>query len=326
MKKNAKSIFGYLFSVIIAAVLLFLVFKNISFDEFIAQAESANYSWVYLSIALTPIAHIARAYRWNLLINPLGYQATTTRTTAAVLVGYIVNLVLPRLGEVTRCGVLKKTDGVPMTISVGSVISERIIDVLVLFLITAVTLVIQFDKLSSFLLSMFGSIDTRGLIIMALSAVALAILGIAAVYWLYNRLEGRFRVVLGQLFEGLFSLRKIDNIKGFLASTLLLWVTYFFMGYVIFFVVAETSDLGWKVGMMMLVCGSIAMTIPVQGGFGTFHSIVGSMLLLYGIDKTTGVFFATLVHSSQVVATVIYGVIGLIMTIFLKGPARENQE
>ena len=316
MGKNIKSIIVYILSLILGVILLYLVFKNISFDDFIAKAEMADYNWVYLSIAVSLTAYFARAYRWNLLIKPLGYEVTTWRTTSAVMIGYLVNLVLPRAGEITRCGVLKKSDNVPMTISIGTVISERIIDVLTLLLITLSVLVLEFDKLSTFLLSLTDYINTEKLIILAIAGIVCAFICAAATYWLLKTLQGKFRVVLNQLLEGLFSLRKIENIKGFIIATVIMWGTYFLMGYLIFFSIPETSELGWQVGLMLLVSGGIALTIPVQGGFGTYHTIVSSMLLLYGIDNTTGVFFATLVHSAQVVGTVIIGIIGLVMTIF----------
>jgi uncharacterized protein (TIRG00374 family) len=324
MSSSIRTVLGYAFSLIFSSVLLFLVFKNVSWDKFMAQAEQADYRWVILSIFIFLISFVVRAYRWNLLINSLGYSATTFRSTQAVMIGYLVNLVLPRVGEVTRCGVLKKSDNVPITISLGTVISERIIDLATLALITILTFVFEFHKLSSFLGNMIGGVNTSQLITIALiGSVFLAFCG-ASVYWLYHRFEGRFRVVLGQLINGLFSLRKISNIKGFIVSTLVLWVAYYLMGYLLFFAVTETSGLGWSVGLMLLVMGGIAFSIPVQGGFGTYHSIVSSMLLLYQIDTTTGVFFATLAHSTEVAATVLYGTVGLFLSAFYgKAPQQK---
>jgi len=326
MNRNNKSVIGYFISFAIAVILLYLVFSSISLEEFMKQAEKADYSYVLLSIGITIIAHIARGYRWNLLIRPTGFTTTTYRTTGAVLVGYIVNLVLPRLGEITRCGVLKKTDKIPITITIGTVISERIIDVCTLALITLLALLFEYDKLTSFFYGLLPHIDSRKLIFLALFGVialgAVTIAGLA----IYRRLKGRFRVILDQLFQGLFSLRKLDNIPAFILSTIVIWVTYFLMGYFVFFAVKQTSILGWQAALMLLVSGSVAMTLPVQGGFGTFHTIVSSMLLLYAVDKTTGVFFATLVHSSQVAATVIFGVVGLVMTLFFKELPSEKQQ
>lgn len=326
MKKNIRSIATYIISIFIAFGLLYLVFRSISLDEFLAQAENADYFYVCLSIAITLIAHIARAYRWKLLIEPTGHSSTTLRMTSAVLIGYIVNLVLPRMGEVTRCGVLKKTDNVPMSISLGTVISERIIDVLTLLIITLLALIIEFDKLSTFLLDLFTRIDSGKLLVMGIAGFLFLVFGAVGGLVVYKRLKGRFKVILDQLLEGLFSLRKLQSKTAFLVSTIVIWTTYFSMGYLIFFAVEQTSHLSWQAALMLLVSGSIAMTIPVQGGFGTFHSIASSMLLLYGIDKTTGVFFATLAHSSQVAATVIFGTIGLIMTVFLKQKSPVMQQ
>jgi uncharacterized protein (TIRG00374 family) len=324
MSSRTRTVLGYVISLLFSGVLLCLVFKNVSWNKFIAQAEQADYRWVVLSIFIFLISYVVRAYRWNILINSLGYSATTFRSTQAVMIGYLVNLMLPRVGEVTRCGILKKSDNVPISISLGTVITERIIDLITLVFITILTFVFEFHKLSAFLGNIIGFINTSQLISIALITVALLGFGGAVIYWLYHRFESQFRVVLGQLIQGLLSLRKISNIKGFIFSTLILWIAYYFMGYLIFFAVAETSELGWSVGLMLLVMGGVAFSIPVQGGFGTYHSIVSSMLLLYQIDTTTGVFFATLAHSTEVAATVLYGVVGLFLSVFYgKSPQQK---
>lgn len=313
-----RSLLGYSLSFIVAGILLYLVFKNISFEEFLAKAEQADYRWVYLSIALAFIPYPVRAYRWTLLINAQGYNTTTFRTTPAVMIAYLANLVLPRLGEVTRCGVLKKNDDIPISFTLGTVIAERIIDMITLVIIAGFTLIIEFDELTAFLMEVGGLMDVTQITTKLIyGSIALLVIGVLG-YWLYHRLEERFRVIFKQLLEGLLSLRKIDNPLGFILATILLWTAYFFMGYVIFFSIGETSNLGWEVGLMLLVSGSIAMSVPVQGGFGTYHSLASSMLLLYSIEKTTGVFVVTLAHSSQVVAMVVYGIVGIAVSFFIR--------
>lgn len=211
-----------------------------------------------------------------------------------------------------------------MSLSLGTVISERIIDLVSLVFLAAITLIIEFDELTSFLMDFSKLMDTKKLVSTAIFGCIALLVIILIGYWLYHRLEERFRVVLDQLLEGLLSLRKIQNIKGFILATFILWTTYFFMGYLIFFSIAETSGLGWQAGLMFLVAGSIALTIPVQGGFGTFHSITSGMLLIYSVEKTTGVFIVTLIHSTQVVATVIYGIVGIAGIFFISSRSSKK--
>ncbi len=120
------------------------------------------------------------------------------------------------------------------------------------------------------------------------------------------------------MYEGVLSLKNIKNVPGFIISTIVLWVVYYYMSYIIVFSLPETAHLGWMVGVMLLVTGGIALAIPVQGGFGTYHTLISVMLSLYAVDPTTGVFLATLLHTSQVVAVAIFGAIALALSFFLK--------
>ncbi|MEQ9050951.1 MAG: lysylphosphatidylglycerol synthase transmembrane domain-containing protein, partial [Marinoscillum sp.] len=128
MIKKATSVLKYTFSLGLALALLYLAFRNVDFSEFIEKSRQVNYTWVIVSILLSLVAYYARAYRWNILLKPLGYpNLNVHKTNLAVLVGYLANLAFPRLGEVTRCGMMKRSDDVPVSTSLGTVITERII-------------------------------------------------------------------------------------------------------------------------------------------------------------------------------------------------------
>ncbi len=320
MLKKIINVLKYIVSIAVAAVLLYFAFRNVDFTEFWQKAKLVNYWWVFGSIVLSYVAYWLRAYRWNLLLMPLGFShLTTNRTTVAVLIGYLANLALPRLGEVTRCGILKRNEGVPMANSFGSVITERIIDVISLFVLILFTLLIEYDTLISFFSSAFSGLsNVEGLAWKgALVLIGIALLGGLLIY-IGIKSGGKFKELVRQLLEGIFSLRKVQNFPAFILSTILLWVVYYFMSYVIVFAVPETSSLSWQAGVVLLVTSGVALAIPVQGGFGTYHTMVSGMLLLYGIDKTNGVFFATLLHTSQVVAMAVFGGIAVLVSFFLK--------
>ena len=151
MPKSLIAILKVLISVGLAAFLLYLVFQNVEWEDFLQKAKSVDYSWVIVSILLSIVAYVARAYRWNILLEPLGYELKTLRTTLAVLIGYLANLALPRLGEITRCGVLNRNDRVPVSVGLGSVVSERVVDLFTLFLLIIISLIIESERLLSFL-------------------------------------------------------------------------------------------------------------------------------------------------------------------------------
>ncbi|MEQ8338138.1 MAG: lysylphosphatidylglycerol synthase transmembrane domain-containing protein [Cyclobacteriaceae bacterium] len=320
MLKKTASVLKYIIPIGIAFVLLYFAFKNVDFAEFWAKAKLVNYWWVLGSIALSYFSYVLRAYRWNLLLKPLGYpHLKIHRTTVAVLIGYLANLAFPRLGEVTRCGILKRNENVPMANSFGSVITERIIDVITLLLLILFTLLIEYDTLIAFFSNAFsGIVNIEGLAWKGALVLIGAFILVAILVYIAIRSGGRFRVIARQLLDGIFSLRKLNNVTGFLLSTLLLWVVYYFMSYIIVFAVSETSDLSWQAGVMLLVTSGVALAIPVQGGFGTYHTMVSGMLLLYNIDMTTGVFFATLLHTSQIIAIAVFGGVAVLVSLFMK--------
>ncbi|MFT7234177.1 MAG: hypothetical protein ACI8TA_003407 [Cyclobacteriaceae bacterium] len=318
----------YLGSLALAGGLLYFAFRNVEFSDFLEKAKSVDYTWVVLSIILSFVAYAARAYRWNILLKPMGHtNLSLWRTTLAVLIGYLANLAFPRLGEITRCGMLKRSDNVPVSSGIGTVITERIIDMITLLILIFFTFIVESDRLIAFLGELFGfskgneiigaSVDD-GFFMKLGIGVLILILIIGLMIFIANKASGKVKEFIRELYEGVISLRKIDNITGFIVSTIVLWLVYYFMSYLIIFSLPETSHLGWMVGVMLLVTGGIALAIPVQGGFGTYHTLVSAMLALYAVEKTTGVFLATLLHTSQVVAIAIFGGIALLISLFIK--------
>ncbi|NQZ75215.1 MAG: flippase-like domain-containing protein [Ekhidna sp.] len=315
MSRRIIDVLKVLISTGLAAVLLYLVFRNIDWSDFLSKTKSVDYSWVVLSIMLSVLAYVARAYRWNIILAPLGFKLKTRRTLLAVIIGYLANLALPRLGEVTRCGVLKRNDDVPVATALGSVVTERIIDFLTLIFLFCLSLLWEFDRIVTFFSDAYASVELPAYFIY--SIVIAGIVGFVAVVLIIRKRDqigGKFGKILKAFFEGVLSLRDISNVRGFVLSTILLWVVYYFMSYIIIFSLPETSHLGIGVGFMLLVTGGIALSIPVQNGFGTYHGMIAAMLLLYGIDKTTGLFLATLLHTSQIVAVAVFGTVALIIS------------
>lgn len=319
MPSKILSILKIVLSIGLAALLLYLVFRNIEWLEFWERAKSVDYTWVIVSILLSIVAYAARAYRWNLLLYPLGYDLKTSRTTLAVLVGYMANLALPRLGEITRCGILNRNDKVAMPAALGTVVAERIVDFLSLIFLILISLIAEYDRLVNFLSDAYTDLAIPTYVIVAASVIG--VLGVFFLAYLIKKqqsMKGKFAELIQGFVQGLMSLKKVRSFPAFLISTLVLWTVYFLMSYIIVFSLPETSHLGMGVGFMLLVTGGIAISIPVQSGFGTYHGMIAGMLLLYGIDSTTGVFLATLLHTSQIVAVAIFGTIALIISMIIR--------
>jgi uncharacterized membrane protein YbhN (UPF0104 family) len=326
MRKFFSQSLGIIIPLCLAIFLLILAFQKVSFDEFVAKSDQTDFKWVFISIVLSLASYAIRAWRWNMLLNPLNYYPSVFRTTLAVLNGYLANLAVPRLGEVTRCATLKKTNDVPVTISVGSVITERIVDLFSLLTVLLIALIIEHDQLISFIQLTFDkyAISTKKLIY--ISVILIAVLLSAALVLIFGNSKRLIRIKrwLLQIITGLISIRKLKNPFLFILSTVALWVIYYFMSYIIIYSLPETSHLSAGAGLMMLVTGGVALAIPVQGGIGTYHTLMSAMLLLYGIDATTGLFFATLLHSSQMIAIIIFGGASTVLSGYLQKITSAN--
>lgn len=325
IKKSLK----YIVALLVAGGLLWLVFRQIDVKEMLMRLQDVNYFYVGLSMVLMIIAHWVRAYRWSLMLKPVGYNLSTFRTFNAVLVGYIANLFLPRMGEVTRCGVLKKTDNVQISVSLGTVVTERIIDAITLLSLIFLNFLLEYDLLRTFFIDLFKSrfANLTNNLVAIYMVVGVACLLLIVVYLLFraykeklkkNAVYLKIRNLLRELVSGMMSVRRIKNKLAFWLSTILMWGLYYSLSFVIFYSMEETSHLGLLAGFTVLVTGSIGMATPVQGGIGAVHVLISSVLVLYGIVLEDGLLFATVLHSSQMIGTIIYGGISLIVTVLLQ--------
>lgn len=335
MKSKLISALKYVIGLSIAGGLLWYVFKDWDLEDLMKRFAQVNYSWVFLSVFLSIISHVIRAYRWNLLLHPLGYNTVTTyKTFLAVMIGYLANLIAPRAGEITRCGVLKRTDGVNMSASLGSVVAERIIDLLGLVVIIFFGLLLQFDRLSGFLKDFFQEktesiqLSSTTIQLLTVSGVVIVI-GLLALWLLRARIKRlpiyyKLRSFANEMADGFTSVLKLQNKSGFWISTLLIWVFYYAMAYVVVFAMPSTSHLSMLAGLSILIMGGLGMSAPVQGGFGTYHILVGSVLGLYGVMEKDGYFFATLIHTSQTFSILIFGSLSFILSLRIKRANLEN--
>ncbi len=301
-------------------VMLWFLFKNQDISALYQKLLSSNYILILGSIVLAMISHWIRAYRWRMLINPLGYSISTFRTFLAVMVGYVANLVLPRMGEVVKCGVLNKLEKVPVTKSFGTVVVERIIDLIMLVILLSLTFVLEYKLIKAFMLDWLSSIYDKigdAQFLLFISGIVLFI-GIVFIVWLFKKenstIASKVKAFLNELVEGLLSIRKVENKLMFWLSTLMIWVLYYTMSYIVVFALPETAGLGMVAGLAILSMGSIGMTAPVQGGIGAYHFMVSSILVLYGIKYEDGLAFATILHAAQTLGVIAVGSISMIIT------------
>jgi uncharacterized protein (TIRG00374 family) len=320
-------------------MLLYFAFKGINLHDLLIDLKNANYLWVFLSLLLAIFGFLIRAYRWKLLIEPLGFNPHLRNTFYALMVGYSANFVLPRLGEITRCGSLNKSENVPFDALLGTVIVERIIDILILLVLLLFIFFIKMEFFGNFLkehifiplIHKFSGFFDFSFISWLIFLVVIIIIG-STYYVFKERLSKRmlFRKtnkIISGISSGFKAVYKLKKRKVFIFNTIFLWLVYFFMTWLLVFAIPETSQLKAIDGLFILVIGSLGMSAPVQGGIGAFHWIVSLGLTLYGIPKKDGLVFATISHESQAILIVLLGSLSVFMLLLQQKKSRAlNQQ
>lgn len=291
--------------------------------DIISSFKGAEYFWILVSVTIGIMSHISRSIRWKILIETMGYSPGTRNTFFAVMIGYFANMALPRLGEVTRCGILAKYEKIPMQKTFGTVVIERGLDTILLSVFFAVNFLINIDKLSLFKDSLiwirfsekYNRIENPGIIYWI--AAGIVVLCLVLLYrFRYKISHTAFykkikEVVLG-FFEGMKSLLKIKKPFWFIFHSLFIWFAYLMMTWVVFFSLPSTSGLGIDAGLAVLVFGSIGIII-IQGGIGIYPWIVAQILALYFIPGTKGYAMGWLLWSGQTLMIIFAGILSMII-------------
>jgi len=302
-------------------------------QEILNSMREANYWWIILAIPLGILSHYIRAIRWKMLIETMGYKPGNANMFFAVITGYFANLALPRLGEVSRCTILTKYEDVPFEKSFGTVITERVLDMLVFIFLFFLNLALQAERLSGYIdekiykplqAKLHLSYDLSGAFaIVIISSLALS--GITFLVFrksiLKNKLYIKIKNIALGFIEGMKSLGKVRSLWLFAFYTFSIWALYLLMAYIVFFSIPASSGIGLGAGFAVLVFGSIGFMV-VQGGIGIYPAIVAETLILYGVASAQGYALGWLIWTSQNLTIVIVGIISLLLLPILNN--RKN--
>jgi len=303
--------------------IFWMVYKDQDFKHIKSiLTNDVNYFWIVVSLFLGLLSHISRTIRWNLLIEPLGRKPRILNTFLAVMVGYLMNLALPRMGEISRCGVIARYEKISFTKLVGTVVLERLIDVLMLLVLLAIVVLTQFGQVLEFLKNNPEVNEKLQKVIYSPILIG-GVLLFLVVLWISRhkiRESSIMKKAMGfvsQFVEGFRSIGKMKKKGAFIFHSVFIWVLYYLMTYLIFFSFGFTSHLGPLAGLTVFVLGSFGMVAPVQGGIGAWHFMVIEGLALYGVDKADGKVFALLAHGTSTIMLIVLGLIGLIVLPFV---------
>lgn len=324
MSSKLLSFLKYILLLTVAFGLLAIAFRGVSVGKILNQMLRANMFWVCVSVIPSVVALVSRAYRWNLLIESSGYSAPLNKTTYALLVGYFANLAFPRLGEVTRCGALSKSESIPFNVLLGTVIVERVIDVVSLLLCLLLACILEFNRLGNFLLDniinpLFKKIAQLFHSPLIVTGFIVLVIALAFLLRYFNSrkdaggAESKITGFIKGLINGLKSVAKLKRPWLFIFHSVLIWLLYYLSMYISFFAFPFTSSLGLSAALFLLVAGGFGMSAPVQGGIGVYHILVSQGLMLYGLSQQEGLTFATLVHTLSLLMIVVLGVISLLL-------------
>lgn len=316
MNKLLKKTLKILLPIALGGFILYWVYRDFDFER-VREVflHDTDWGWMSFSLLFGVMSHVLRGWRWKQTLAPLGAHPKTSNCVDAVFLSYAANLILPRLGEVTRCGVIVKNDGVSFAKSLGTVVTERLIDALSILLIASVTFLVQMPVFFRF----FEETGTKIPSLLHLLAspwfyVALfCVVGVLVLMYFLMRMLSFFERVKGvvlNVWEGVVSLRQVKGMPLFVLYTVLIWMCYFFHFYITFYCFSFTSHLSFLAGMVMFVAGTFAVIVPTPNGAGPWHFAVITMMMLYGVSATDAGIFALIVHSIQTLLVIVLGIYG----------------
>lgn len=312
-KKLIKIISKVILPALLGIFTLYFIYRDFNFKLFIVSISSGiNWYFMLLSFFFGVMAQVFRAWRWKILLKPIGAYPKTSSCTDAIFISYAASLVVPRIGEVSRCGVIKKTDGIPFAKSLGTVITERIVDMLTIAIISFITLITQMPVFMRY-------IEQTGAKIPSLSHLltspwfyigVFSFIGIIILLYHLRKTIIFYEKVKGfiiNISEGIYSLKDIQDIWKFVFYSFSIWACYFLHFYITFYCFNFTEHLTLEAGLVMFVVGTFAVLVPTPNGAGAWHFAIISALMIYGIDANNSSLFALVVHTFQTFLLVLLG-------------------
>lgn len=324
--KSTKSILQFIVLLGIGVLFIWLSVRSITPEQkekIIDAFKQANYFWIAVSLLISWLSHFLRAYRWNYLLKPTGHKINLVNANCYVMIGYLANYGIPRMGEISRCTLAPKYDDVPFEVAFGTVITERIIDFILFLLIFALTFLVQFKELSGLVSKYIFDPLLNILSGLSHSSTKLIMLGVLMVvvtagFFLLRKkfsglLKGKLGGILKGMGEGLSSIAKMEKPYKFIVLSLLIWACYFYSLYVCFFALNGTSQLGQSECLTLLLFGTFGVMFA-PGGLGAYPAIISWILFnTYGVDEISSFALPWLAWTSQFALILVLGLISIII-------------
>jgi len=313
---------------------MWLAFKGLEFDKIKGYFAEANYFWVLAAMVFGLLAYWFRAIRWNLLLEPMGYQISNSNSLWTISFGYLMNLTIPRSGELARSTALYGVEKVPVDKSFGTIILERVVDLVCMLGFLALTLVFKYSAISAFYHQSGIKINP----IFVVSVFAFLIIGTFVFFrfkdkFTHLRFIGKVIEFVEGIFHGLTTIFKLKQKVKFIILSIAIWVSYYFAAYLVCFALPETSHFTFADGFFVIVVGTLGMMVPASGGIGAFHFAmkIGIGALFFSYGKTfeegaaIGLSYAFISHTMQLVIMAVMGVISIPMLAKARNEAVKSK-
>ncbi len=323
MKNLTLRIIKFLAFFALGAFIFWLIYKDQDIDRIKSVLKNdVNYFWVVVSLVIGLLSHISRTLRWGLMIEPIGHKPRFINTFLAVMVGYLMNLAFPRMGEISRCGVLSRYEKISFTKLFGTVVAERAVDMISLLILLAIVIFSQFGQMLDFL-NRNPEIESK-IYSTATSPILIGgfLFFIILIFIFRKALKDtvfykKFIDVLLNFKEGFISIKRINRKGWFIFHSIAIWTLYYLMLYSVFFAFDFTRNLTPIAGLTTFVFASFGMVAPVQGGIGAWHFMAIEALSLYGIANENGIIFAFVAHTSMTAMIIVVGIISMLILPFI---------
>ncbi|MBR2233465.1 MAG: flippase-like domain-containing protein [Prevotella sp.] len=313
-----------LLPLLLGGAILYWMYRGFDFER-VRQVVlyEMDWTWMLLSFPFGILAQALRGWRWRMSLQPVVGSVRSSVSVNSIFLSYAASLVVPRIGEFTRCAVLKRWEGVSFTRALGTVVTERIVDLLLMLIIVGATLMLEMSAFGTFFRQTGTSVSTilsgfswAGWLVTIVCLLAMAIL----LHILLRRLSfySKMKTTLADIWQGVVSLKNVRGLPLFALMTVGIWLCYFLHYYLTFFCFDFTRHLGLASAMVTFVVGSIAVIVPTPNGAGPWHFAVKTMLILYGVADEQALYFVLIVHTVQTLLVIALGVYAWLSLNFIK--------
>lgn len=333
-KNPLKSILTIVISLAFAGFFLWLALKGLDFKVIKASLAKANYLWVLFASVFGILAYWFRAIRWNLMLEPMGHKISNSNSLWSISFGYLMNLTIPRSGEVARATALYGVEKVPVDKSFGTIILERVVDLICMLGFLGLTLLFKYDAILSFYENSDIKIPNNILIILLILTVGMVLFFVFRKRLTEVPFLGKIVSFIDGIFEGLATIFKLKEKGKFILYTIGIWVCYYFAAYLVCFALPETSNFTMADGFFIIVVGTLGMIIPASGGIGAFNLAMkfGFMALFISMGKSAelggemGLTYSFISLPLQITIMLVMGLISIPMLAKAREKAVSGQE